>query len=216
MACRGGGPGASASSDILGARGLMLVEALDASCGTHELPPYDEVRSSKLGRSAEPSAQQLFWAPQPLRQLLRSCTGGAPLGGQPWKRLPARIETAVQQPAPASTAAAATVTPAMATGATAATAGRAASVASGSVATPPAGSLVASPMVMSPGGPLVTSPTGVRLSGDGGNVVPAVPAGGITQSESTAHTGATRLQTGAGPAGNREDEPHIGTPDVGL
>lgn len=203
--CRGGGPGASASSDVLGARGLMLVEALDGSCGTHELPPYDEMRSSKSARSAEPTAQQLFWAPQPLRQLLRSCTGGAPLGGQPWKRLPAQIEPTAHPPSSSPAA----VAPAA--GGAAAAAGGATSVASGSVATPAAGLVVASPRVTSPAGPMITSPAVVILSGDGGS-----SAAQGAHTESSAHTNRLLLRATGWQSGSREDDPVIGTPDVGI
>lgn len=192
--CRGGGPGASASSDILGARGLMLVEALDASCGTHELPPFDDRRASKPGRPAEPTAQQLFWAPQPLRQLLRSCAGGAPHGGQPWKRLPARVESV----APTGTAPAApqnpAVAPASATAdpAAGAAGGRPGQSPSGSVATPPAGPLVASPIVMSPAGTALASPAGVIIGGDGG-FSQAGNAAGMRQSGSPAGAGGSKM-----------------------
>lgn len=189
LLCRGGGPGASASSDILGARGLMLVEALDASCGTHELPPYDDTRPSKQGRTAEPTAQQLFWAPQPLRQFLRSCAGGAPHGGQPWKRLPSRVESV----APPTASAANMATPAAgAAPAAGAGAGRTGPAASVSVATP----LVLSPAVMSPAAATLASPPGVMLS-ENGSGTQANNAGscgsGMRQSESPAGAGGSRM-----------------------
>eukprot|EP00892_Ulva_mutabilis_P006295 jgi/Ulvmu1/4037/UM019_0014.1 len=201
----GGGPGASASSDVLGARGLMLVEALDGSCGTHELPPYDEMRSSKSARSAEPTAQQLFWAPQPLRQLLRSCTGGAPLGGQPWKRLPAQIEPAGQPP---TSTAAASAPPA---------AGGAAAGAGAAAAQQAAVSVVASPGVMSPAGPMLASPAGVILSGDGGDsAAHGGPAGGMAHMASSSHGNRLQHRAAGWHAGVREEEPTMDTPDMGI
>jgi hypothetical protein len=65
----------------------MYVEAIDGSCGTLELPPYDEARMTKSMRTTESSAKELFWAQTPLRQMLRTCVGGSPLSGVPWKRL---------------------------------------------------------------------------------------------------------------------------------
>lgn len=183
-ACRGGGPGASASSDILGARGLMLVEALDASCGTHELPPFDDLMTSKTNRASEPTAQQLFWAPQPLRQLLRSCVGGAPHGGQPWKRLPSRMESV------AHTAATTSAT----THVAAAAASNRAGANGTAVATPQASPPVASPAVMSPAATM-PSPAGVSLPGDGGgphHIHGGRSGAGVLPSESPAGAGNSR------------------------
>jgi hypothetical protein len=76
-----------ASADIVGVRGLMPVESIDASCGTQELPVQEEPWPARGGRSVEPSSAQLFWAPVPLRQLLRTCVASSPFTRQPWRRL---------------------------------------------------------------------------------------------------------------------------------
>lgn len=96
----------TSSSDIVGLRGLMHVEAIDASCGTLELPVYEESWSGKFPnvktpRMAEPSAAQLFRSQDPLQIMLRTTAAASPLTRQPWRRL------SVQQPVPAPHAAAA-------------------------------------------------------------------------------------------------------------
>lgn len=99
-----------ACSDVLGMRGLMHVEAIDASCGTLELPMYGESRKlfqSKAPWLAEPSAAQLFQSQDPLQVLLRSNAAASPLTRQPWRRISVLHPPAHQLPQPAATAVAA-------------------------------------------------------------------------------------------------------------
>jgi hypothetical protein len=82
-------------------RGLMAVQALDASCGTAELPVQSPPPLPALspavpppsGPRRPPTPQELFWAPLPLRHMLRSCAGGSPLTGSPWWRLDVHVPT---------------------------------------------------------------------------------------------------------------------------
>lgn len=97
--CRRG----AALGEMLGVRGSLPVVALDGSCGTAELPARDTVLQrtapanaagaqdvqpvQELGRVP---ADAVWWAPGPLRQMLRSCAAVSPLTGALWQRLPQR------------------------------------------------------------------------------------------------------------------------------
>ena len=110
--CRGY-PG---SSDILGMRGVMHVEALDGSCGTRELPVYEEPWRLQLARPprvAEPSATQLFHSQAPLQIMLRTTAATSPLTSQPWRRMSVmQPPAAAAAPPPQAAATAAAPAPA--------------------------------------------------------------------------------------------------------
>ena len=77
----------TAESPLLGHAGLMPVQAVDASCGTLELPshPHAPEQTAQIGQRAP--SQDLFWGQLPLRHLVRACAGGSPFTGAPWQRL---------------------------------------------------------------------------------------------------------------------------------
>ena len=84
---------------LLGNAGLMPVQAVDASCGTLELPSHPDgaEQTSQSGQRAP--SQDLFWGQLPLRHLVRSCAGGSPLTGAPWMRLVSYMPTDGAAPA---------------------------------------------------------------------------------------------------------------------
>jgi hypothetical protein len=73
---------------MLGPSGLLPVQAIDSSCGTLELPPNPDGMAAPVALPyTPPNNHELFWAQAPLRHLVRSCAGGSPYTGAPWRRL---------------------------------------------------------------------------------------------------------------------------------
>lgn len=95
--CRAG----AAEGLLLGHAGLLPVQAVDASCGTLELPshPHGPEHATQSGQRA--SSQDLFWGQLPLRHLVRACAGGSPFTGAPWQRLISFMPSAADSSAPA-------------------------------------------------------------------------------------------------------------------